>query len=529
MRLNLHIIHSDLKDMTHESRLASSPIVRTLEYVCVYQPGMAIRKQALYIGVNSDLDRISDASLNCPINLVCVGKPSQRMLQSSADILWFPEESNLWTVAEKLQDLFIEYNDAHFALMDALAKDKPIQQLIRNAMRILNRPFYIWTQHGEILISHVGVQKELLPDDYVTYEIGQLIPNHLLDEWNAGLQDGRLSAKTVASRQPYILYTPDVLSYRALNANIFVKDKVVATLSVDEIGQPFDNKDYALIDFLADVLSTLVKRSTGVNLSATTMVSDLLRTLLDGGSVDHGKLRNALRQINWTAEDIFVVQVAKPLYPPYSPITLSRIASNMCSQLPYVIYEVFDGGIAFIANVSRAQVDAKAACERTRIVAENMRYKVLFGCSIAFNNIEDVHGYFRQAQMALELSPESQSSSENIVFFDDCILGAIKRNICDHAIPEVICPSCLMELMMLDEAEGTDYTLILRTYLDNNMSTSETARMLYMHRNTLISRLQKIRSILGDGLSDPDKRLVISLALRVMEETSLMKRITPRP
>ncbi len=62
----------------------------------------------------------------------------------------------------------------------------------------------------------------------------------------------------------------------------------------------------------------------------------------------------------------------------------------------------------------------------------------------------------------------------------------------------------------------------LAVYLETHCQISETAKRLYVHRNTIIYRLEKIEELLGKSLKDPDTTLHLRLALRIQHtlETS---------
>ena len=49
------------------------------------------------------------------------------------------------------------------------------------------------------------------------------------------------------------------------------------------------------------------------------------------------------------------------------------------------------------------------------------------------------------------------------------------------------------------------------------MNISETAKRLYMHRNTLLYKLDKIREILGNTMENYESRLLLMLALQILE------------
>ncbi|MGW6403829.1 PucR family transcriptional regulator [Streptomyces sp. NPDC055134] len=56
----------------------------------------------------------------------------------------------------------------------------------------------------------------------------------------------------------------------------------------------------------------------------------------------------------------------------------------------------------------------------------------------------------------------------------------------------------------------------LETYLDNESSPTVTADVLGVHRDTVVSRVGRIRRLLSVDLDDPDQRLAVQLACRVV-------------
>lgn len=55
----------------------------------------------------------------------------------------------------------------------------------------------------------------------------------------------------------------------------------------------------------------------------------------------------------------------------------------------------------------------------------------------------------------------------------------------------------------------------LSVYLETHCQISETAKRLYVHRNTVIYRLEKCEELLGKSLKDPETTMRLRLALRM--------------
>ena len=69
--------------------------------------------------------------------------------------------------------------------------------------------------------------------------------------------------------------------------------------------------------------------------------------------------------------------------------------------------------------------------------------------------------------------------------------------------------------MRYDATHGTDLVHTLEVFFEQNANASQTARALYVHRNTLNYRLQRIVEISGLDLNDAEARLAFQLALKV--------------
>ncbi|MBU5261825.1 PucR family transcriptional regulator [Bacillus atrophaeus] len=72
-------------------------------------------------------------------------------------------------------------------------------------------------------------------------------------------------------------------------------------------------------------------------------------------------------------------------------------------------------------------------------------------------------------------------------------------------------------LQSLADQQQEDQSLLhtLSVYLETHCQISETAKRLYVHRNTVIYRLEKCEELLGKSLKDPETTMRLRLALRI--------------
>ncbi|MDO5702864.1 MAG: helix-turn-helix domain-containing protein [Lachnospiraceae bacterium] len=142
------------------------------------------------------------------------------------------------------------------------------------------------------------------------------------------------------------------------------------------------------------------------------------------------------------------------------------------------------------------------------------------GISPPTDSLSDMPEAFRNAVLSLEIG-SIFSSSESVLFYNRLGLGRLI-----HDLPLTSCNLFLREVFGDFSPEDFDEetTAIIHAFFDNNLNISETARQLYVHRNTLVYRLEKLHQLTGLDLRIFDDALTLKLALMIAESTR--RRIT---
>ena len=86
-----------------------------------------------------------------------------------------------------------------------------------------------------------------------------------------------------------------------------------------------------------------------------------------------------------------------------------------------------------------------------------------------------------------------------------------------YQLPTILCQMFLQEVFKKNPIDALDQETLLtiNKFFENNLNVSETARKLFVHRNTLVYRLEKIKKLTGLDLREFDDAITFKVALMV--------------
>ena len=78
----------------------------------------------------------------------------------------------------------------------------------------------------------------------------------------------------------------------------------------------------------------------------------------------------------------------------------------------------------------------------------------------------------------------------------------------------------LLPLVNYDRERGSGLVRTLSVYFETGSNASETADRLFLHRNSLLYRLERIQTLTGLDLKDRDSGLILQLGLLALSNDS---------
>ncbi len=178
------------------------------------------------------------------------------------------------------------------------------------------------------------------------------------------------------------------------------------------------------------------------------------------------------------------------------------------------IVNVSETDIALIKEV-KSNVESKDLEKLSRSIVDSLSTELYVhaqvGIGTAVVGIKELARSFKEAQVSLEVG-KVFDTEKAIVRYDS--LG-IARLI--YQLPTTLCEMFLREVFKRGSIESLDQETLftIQKFFENNLNVSETSRKLFVHRNTLVYRLEKIKKLTGLDLREFDDAIVFKVALMV--------------
>ena len=212
-------------------------------------------------------------------------------------------------------------------------------------------------------------------------------------------------------------------------------------------------------------------------------------------------------------------------------VLLIRIISANDVSAYDVIQNLFpDKNKDFVLTISEYDIvlvkEVKGSVETTdleklaRSIADTLSSefytRVNVGIGTIVGSVKELSRSFKEAQMALEVG-KVFDTDKAIVSYDN--LG-IARLI--YHLPTTLCETFLHEVFKRGSIESLDHETLftIQKFFENNLNVSETSRKLFVHRNTLVYRLEKIKKLTGLDLREFDHAIIFKIALMVKKYLS---------
>ena len=197
--------------------------------------------------------------------------------------------------------------------------------------------------------------------------------------------------------------------------------------------------------------------------------------------------------------DVAVVELLQSMYPD--------------TQQDFVI-NVNETDIALVRQVP-ADTTGEELTRVGRTIEERLKSELFVRTTIGIGTISEhlreLADSYKEAQVAIEVG-KVFDTEKTVINYENLGIGRLI-----YQLPTTLCEIFLSEVFRKNSIESLDQETLftINMFFENSLNVSETSRKLFVHRNTLVYRLEKIKKLTGLDLREFDDAIIFKVALMV--------------
>lgn len=350
------------------------------------------------------------------------------------------------------------------------------------------------------------------PDIKQLLETGHLPPQYVTE-----MRKMDTARQLLFSSTPMLFSADDVnTTHRRLLGMVRLNQRTQAMISVLEYNRKLTIADSNILGNICGILSQAVEsRNRGRN-HATLMslqYENRLQAILDGENYDQSWIHDWLVHIRWERYQNFRVISIHTGDNLYSTAQKEELIERLRLNFPHRCVFPDKDGLLILINLEYPAVLRQFVAALEKVLP---KYHVIGGISRRFSNILELPEHRRQAEDAIRIQALLGRTAP-VCMFDDQIpyeLLLTARN--SHKLKRYD-DERLHTLREYDRNYGTDYYATLYAYLQCACNRTKAAQQLFINRNTMDYRINKIRELLALNDNDGEDCLRLLLAFKAHE------------
>jgi len=158
----------------------------------------------------------------------------------------------------------------------------------------------------------------------------------------------------------------------------------------------------------------------------------------------------------------------------------------------------------------------KIAANMEETLRNELFVKTVIGIGTVAEHLRSLADSYKEAQTAIDVG-KVFDTEKSIINYENLGIGRLI-----YQLPTTLCEIFLSEVFKRSAIDSLDQETLftINKFFENNLNVSETSRKLFVHRNTLVYRLEKIKKLTGLDLRQFDHAIVFKVALMVRKYLS---------
>ena len=296
----------------------------------------------------------------------------------------------------------------------------------------------------------------------------------------------------------------------------------VAKVMLYESLRTFTDIDSILLSRLSRFVSMELQKNSFFSQNKGVMFSYFLADLLDSPEINYPSVRERLHILGFDLkEDLYMMTISASSYRDANA-KLEVIVRELNNILVGSLYAIYENTLVML--FSRSRENGLSAYELTALENYLKSNSLTAGMSNFFTDLKSARRFYLQAKKAAEVGLRLQDEGP-IHYYSDTYFYHIME-ICEQEedLQYFIHPA-MMKLLYHDQERNSELLKTMHCFLQTPGNPAKIAEQLHIHKNTLLYRMNKIKSLTGCTLEDGDEIMSLGLSYKLMRYLKMLPEV----
>ena len=199
--------------------------------------------------------------------------------------------------------------------------------------------------------------------------------------------------------------------------------------------------------------------------------------------------------------------------------TVDVLSGMFTDKLQDFVISINETDIAVVKQLPgepTAEELEKLARSMETTLKNELYIRTIIGIGTVVTHLRELADAYKEAQTAIDVG-KVFDTEKSVINYENLGIGRLI-----YQLPTTLCDIFLSEVFKKNSIDSLDQETLftINKFFENNLNVSETSRKLFVHRNTLVYRLEKIKKLTGLDLRQFDHAIVFKVALMVRKYLS---------
>lgn len=512
MKLTIHMIQDRLAAYDAQYRPGQDVGQSFAEVRLLSGKGETLVPDTLYVCTAGQLRRAKLEGAE-RVAFVCVGGDGveKRSALRGAHVFAVTREGVcLAELMNDLLDLFHRLNDWERRLEEAILRGKSMQELVDLSAPVFENNFFLmWDASYNVLAYTKGVTP---PNEKLERVVRQ---GFFAKEFTDDLVRMDYIKNAMVYTKPTFVSPPNYMNIPFILKTFVVAQRIQYVMSLYYTASVPSRGMADLYQVLANRLEAYIAHWADASRRRSGRTDRCLADLIENPDKGEEYMRDRGVVLGLKEEDAYRLCVVS-----FQDFTMEQAqymrmrVRNSCGRPIATIYQEVLVVLFNLGENSLRQQETWA--ERRQKLFELLPVcKAYAAFSSTLSGCANVTIAYKQAVVAMTYG-RRLNPARNMFYYRDAYIYHMIDSYSQHFPLEKMYVQKLALFMDANNYKNSNLYL-LRTYLINERNISQTAKLLYMHRNSVIYRIARIRETLNMDLDDPDVRLRLLISFKILE------------